>query len=126
MKEASTMSVDRPAAIERPLGLAARYYTDPEVFAAEMDRVFARSWVMVGHVSQVAEPGTVITAAVGDESVLVANDGGNLRAMYNVCQHRGHQLVTSEKVRVDQITCPYHAWTYGSTGGWCTPGCGAT
>ena len=100
----------------RPSGLAARYYTDGEVFAAEMDEVFARSWVMVGHVSQVAEPGTVITARVGDESVLVANDAGQLRAMFNVCQHRGHELVTTETARLDRITCPYHAWTYGLDG----------
>ena len=101
---------------ERPGGLAARYYTDGEVFAAEMDRVFARSWVMVGHASEVAEPGMVITARVGDESVLVANDAGQLRAMFNVCQHRGHELVTSETARLDRITCPYHAWTYGLDG----------
>ena len=100
----------------RPGGLAARYYTDAEVFAAEMDRVFARSWVMVGHASEVAEPGMVITAQVGDESVLVANDAGQLRAMFNVCQHRGHELVTSETARLDRITCPYHAWTYGLDG----------
>ena len=101
---------------ERPGGLAARYYTDGGVFAAEMDRVFARSWVMVGHASEVAEPGMVITARVGDESVLVANDAGQLRAMFNVCQHRGHELVTSETARLDRITCPYHAWTYGLDG----------
>ena len=101
---------------ERPGGLAARYYTDVGIFAAEMDRVFARSWVMVGHVSQVAEPGMVITARVGDESVLVANDAGRLRAMFNVCQHRGHELVTTETARLDRITCPYHAWTYGLDG----------
>ncbi len=101
---------------ERPGGLAARYYTDGEVFAAEMDRVFARSWVMVGHVSEVAEPGMAITARVGDESVLVANDAGQLRAMFNVCQHRGHELVTSATARLDRITCPYHAWTYGLDG----------
>ena len=101
---------------ERPGGLAARYYTDGGVFAAEMDRVFARSWVMVGHASEVAEPGMVITARVGDESVLVANDAGQLRAMFNVCQHRGHELVTSETARLDRITCGYHAWTYGLDG----------
>ena len=108
--------VDKGAPSGQRRGLAARYYTDPELFAVEMDRIFARSWVMAGHASEVAEPGTVITAEVGDESVLVANDGGVLRAMYNVCQHRGHQLVTSERVRVDRITCPYHAWTYGLDG----------
>ena len=97
-------------------GIAARYYTDGGVFAAEMDRVFARNWVMVGHVSEVAEPGMVITARVGDESVLVANDAGQLRAMFNVCQHRGHELVTSETARLDRITCPYHAWTYSLDG----------
>ncbi len=110
------MLPDSIPAVERSRGLAARYYTDPEVFADEMERIFARSWVMVGHVSQVAEPGAVITADVGDESVLVANDGGQLRAMYNVCQHRGHQLMTAEQAQVDQITCPYHAWTYGLDG----------
>ena len=102
--------------IERPAGLAAHYYTDGEVFAAEMDRVFARNWVMVGHVSEIAEPGTVITARVGDESVLVANDDGRLKAMFNVCQHRGHELVTSETARLDRLTCPYHAWTYALDG----------
>ncbi|MDE0665379.1 MAG: aromatic ring-hydroxylating dioxygenase subunit alpha [Acidimicrobiaceae bacterium] len=101
---------------ERPGGLAGRYYTDSEIFAAEMDSVFARNWVMVGHASEVAEPGTVITARVGDESVLVANDAGQLRAMFNVCQHRGHELVTSTAARLDRITCPYHAWTYSLDG----------
>ena len=101
---------------QRASGLHGRYYSDPAVFEAEMEQIFARSWVMVGHVSQVDEPGTVITADVGDESVLVANDAGTLRAMYNVCQHRGHQLVAAERVQVAQITCPYHAWTYGLDG----------
>ncbi|WP_238314742.1 Rieske 2Fe-2S domain-containing protein, partial [Methylobacterium crusticola] len=71
---------------------------------------------MVGHASEVAEPGMVITARVGDESVLVANHAGQLRAMFNVCQHRGHELVTSTTARLDRITCPYHAWTYGLDG----------
>ena len=110
------MLIDSAATTDRPRGLEARYYTDAEVFAAEMEQVFARSWVMVGHVSQVAEPGTIITSSVGDESVLIANDAGSLRAMFNVCQHRGHQLVTSEHAHLGQITCPYHAWTYGLDG----------
>ena len=97
-------------------GLAGRYYTDQATFDAEMEQVFARSWVMVGHVSEVAEPGMIVTATVGDEGVLIANDGGELRAMYNVCQHRGHELVTGQATRVTQITCPYHAWTYGLDG----------
>ena len=97
-------------------GLAGRYYTDQTVFDAEMDRIFAQSWVMAGHMSEVSEPGTVLTVTVGDEGVLIVNDAGRLRAMYNVCQHRGHELVTAQTARVDRIVCPYHAWTYGLDG----------
>ena len=106
----------------RPQGLPARYYTDPEVFAAEMDTVFGHSWVMVGHRSQVADPGRLLTAPVGDESVIVANDGGTLAGYYNVCQHRGHELVPprrdggDEVTATDTITCPYHAWSYNLDG----------
>ena len=62
--------------MNRPQGLEARFYTDADVFAAEMDAIFARTWIMVGHESQVAEPGQLITARVGDEDVIVANDNG--------------------------------------------------
>ena len=99
--------------IDRPRGLEARYYTDPAIFARELDLIFGRSWVMVGHRSQVAEPGDMITAQVGDENVIVANDGGDVRGFYNVCQHRGHELVPHDQVRgATSITCPYHAWSY--------------
>ncbi len=107
---------------DHPQGLAARYYTDPDIFAVEMDAIFARSWIMVGHQSQVAEPGQVLTAQVGDEGVIVANDNGTITGFYNVCQHRGHQLIPptgpgGEATSVKgTITCPYHAWTYNLDG----------
>ena len=93
-------------------GLSGRYYTDPDVFAHELDHIFARTWQLVGHVSQVASPGQVFTAPVGDESVLVVNHDGAVRGFYNVCQHRGHRLVESDFAELSAITCPYHAWTY--------------
>ena len=102
--------------------LAARYYTDPEIFSAELDAVFARSWVMVGHESQVAEHGQVLTATVGDESVFVVNNRGQLGAFYNVCQHRGHELFPPQRPGGDEfsvpglMTCPYHAWVYNLDG----------
>ncbi len=100
----------------RPRGLEARYYLDAEIFERELDRIFARSWQLVGHRSQVASPGQLITAQVGDERVIVANDGGAVRGFYNVCQHRGHELVSDDAASVSRITCPYHAWSY-SLGG---------
>ena len=100
----------------RPAGLEARYYADPGILTRELDRIFARTWHLVGHRSQLASPGQLITATVGDQSVIVANDGGEVCGFYNVCQHRGHELVAAEAASVDSITCPYHAWTY-SLGG---------
>ncbi len=95
-----------------PTGIDPRYYLDPEIFAAEMEHVFARTWLLVGHQTQVASAGQLITAQVGDQSVIVANDGTQVRGFYNVCQHRGHELVAVESATVSGLTCPYHVWTY--------------
>ncbi len=93
-----------------------RFYTDPDVFETEMDRVFGHTWLMIGHVSQLAEPGDMITATVGREDVLVTNDGGDIHGFYNVCQHRGHELVPRGTTHLPAIVCPYHAWTYDLAG----------
>ena len=78
--------------------------------------MFAHTWVMVGHVSQVANPGDLITATVGRERVLVTNDGDTIHGFYNVCQHRGHELVPAGTTNLPLIICPYHAWTYDLAG----------
>ncbi|WP_420625058.1 aromatic ring-hydroxylating oxygenase subunit alpha [Candidatus Poriferisodalis sp.] len=109
---------------ERPRqrALPARYYTDPAIHAAELSVVFARSWQLVGHVSQVSRPGQVLTTVVGDEPIFVVNDGGEIRAFFNVCQHRGHELFPPQSEGGDVadtpgvIMCPYHAWVYGLDG----------
>ncbi len=98
--------------VSRQPGLDGRHYTDPDVLAHELDRIFAHTWQLVGHTSQVASPGQAFTAPVGDESVLVVNHDGAVRGLYNVCQHRGHRLVESDSANLSAITCPYHAWTY--------------
>lgn len=93
-----------------------RYYTDAEVFERELEVVFARTWQMVGHVSQLAATGDLITASVGRERIIVTNDGTGLSAFYNVCRHRGHQLVLEDQANMSDITCPYHAWLYDLSG----------
>ncbi len=101
---------------DRPRALAGRYYTDPAVFELELDRIFARTWQLVGHASQLAEHGELITAMVGRDPVLVTNDRGTITAFYNVCQHRGHELVGPGTTALQAIVCPYHAWTYDLSG----------
>ncbi len=105
-----------PSSVERPRGLDARYYTDPAVFERELDHIFARAWQLVGHESQLAEHGQLITATIGREPILVANDHGAIHGFYNVCQHRGHELVAPGTTALPVIICPYHAWTYDLAG----------
>jgi Rieske 2Fe-2S family protein len=95
-----------------------RYYTSPEVFTEEGDRIFARSWICVGRAASLAEPGAYQLTGVGGESVIVLRDkSGVLRAFYNVCRHRGTRLCEGDGGRFSEtIQCPYHAWTYGLDG----------
>ncbi len=92
------------------------FYTDAVLFERELDQIFGRTWQLVGHVSQLADPGDVITATVGRERIVVANNGSEVNAFYNVCQHRGHQLVMEDQVNLTDISCPYHAWLYDLSG----------
>ncbi len=96
--------------------LAARYYTDPAVHAAEMQGLFARTWQFACHASAVREPGDYHAFEVAGEALFcIMGRDGKIRSFYNVCQHRAHRLVEGTGTcRV--VVCPYHAWTYELTG----------
>ena len=96
--------------------LPARYFTDPEIFEIERQQIFFRNWQFVGHVSDVPEVGDYFTTEICNQSIIVIRSkDGKVRAFFNVCRHRGHELLR-EKGKVSRITCPYHAWTYGLDG----------
>src|SRR5580765_3282190 len=66
------------------------YFVSPEIFAEELQKIFATNWVLVGHQSQLVEPGDYFLAKVAGESLIVAKDQrSTIRAFYNVCRHRG-------------------------------------
>jgi len=92
------------------------WYTDPAVLRIEQERIFRRFWQYVGRVDEVAEPGSFRATRAGDVPVLLVRDeAGTLRALLNVCRHRGSLLCTGSGVR-RTLQCPYHAWTYGLDG----------
>ncbi|MGD9742689.1 MAG: aromatic ring-hydroxylating dioxygenase subunit alpha [Dongiaceae bacterium] len=100
----------------RSFTLPSRYYTDPEIFHREGDAVFFRSWLYVGHVGDLPRPGSYLTFNILNQSVFIARGKDmTLRAFYNVCQHRAHELVKGAG-EAKVITCPYHAWSYHLTG----------
>ena len=97
--------------------LPQRYFVSPEIFAQELEKIFATNWVLVGHQSQLAEPGDYFLAEVAGESLIVAKDQrSTIRGFYNVCRHRGTRLREDQTGHASAIQCPYHAWTYGLDG----------
>lgn len=104
-----------PAAVHT---LPGHYYTAPEIYAREQERVFGAGWVCVGRADQAGEPGAYFLAELAGESLIVVRDGaGALHAHYNVCRHRGTRMCETASGRFGEtIQCPYHAWTYGLDG----------
>jgi phenylpropionate dioxygenase-like ring-hydroxylating dioxygenase large terminal subunit len=97
--------------------MPASYYTDAQIFRMETERIFARSWIAVLAASDVGEANVYATASVaGDEIVVVRGQDRVLRAFYNVCPHRAHQLLKGCGKARNAIACPYHAWTFGLDG----------
>jgi len=97
--------------------MPAAWYTDAQIFRMETERIFARSWIAVLASSDVREPSTYATAMVAGNEIFVARDkDGTLRAFYNVCPHRGHELLKGCGKARSIIVCPYHAWTFSLDG----------
>ena len=106
----SRASQKPPTATRSLPGIA---YTDPVLYEQELTEVFERAWILVGHISELSEPGHYVTANVGREPVLVVRGhDGELRAMSNVCRHRASTILEGTGQTRSVMRCPYHAWTY--------------
>ena len=103
--------------VERAHMLPPRAFVDDEVFEWERANLF-RSWICVGHVSAVDEPGKFVMRELGPDSVVVIGaEDGRPRAFLNVCRHRGARIVEEAEGKVrKRLRCPYHAWSYGLDG----------
>ena len=89
-------------------------YIDPEVFQLEMERLWSRTWIYVGHASQVPKPGDFITANIAAKPVIMVRDtDGSVRVLMNRCAHKGTKVVYDFSGNTGKtFRCPYHAWTY--------------
>ncbi|MCY1282679.1 Carnitine monooxygenase oxygenase subunit [compost metagenome] len=113
MNDIQRLPADFCANADEAYTIPASYYTRPEIFEFEQEKIFANSWVCVGHRSEVAENNAYITREyIGESIIVVRGRDGELRAFYNVCPHRGHQLLQGDGKAKNVITCPYHAWTF--------------
>ena len=99
-----------------PRTLPGRAYTDPARLADEIENVLRPAWHCIGRADELAAPGDFLVITMLDEPVLVVRgDDGELRALSNVCRHRG-MPVADGRGTATTFTCPYHAWSYARDG----------
>lgn len=110
--------LDPATLIDVERGLAdRRIFIDEQVHRLEMERIFTRAWVLIGHTTEVPEPGDYVTRTIGDDPViLIRGDDNELRVFLNSCPHRGTMLCMADSGHTPAITCPYHGWTFDSSG----------
>ena len=100
----------------RSMSLRAAAYTEPKWLEADEAAIFARSWQLVCHVEKLTAPGSYVAVTIADLPIAVVRDRENgLRAFYNVCKHRAHELLAGSGT-THNIVCPYHAWTFDLDG----------
>jgi phenylpropionate dioxygenase-like ring-hydroxylating dioxygenase large terminal subunit len=92
-------------------------YTDPRIFADELTRIWYRTWVYVGHVSEIRQPGDYVRKSLGLQDVIMTRDAdGGVHLLLNRCAHRANLVCEADRGNSKSFRCPYHGWTYRNTG----------
>jgi Rieske 2Fe-2S family protein len=109
----------QPRTAQGEQSLGRDFYVDSGRFAQERDKIFARSWLMIGRADELTKAGAYRGVTIGGQpAVLVRGHDGRLRAFHNVCRHRGATIVEDGDGCFDKpsMVCPYHAWSYDLQG----------
>jgi phenylpropionate dioxygenase-like ring-hydroxylating dioxygenase large terminal subunit len=92
-------------------------FTDKEIYEEEIEKVFTRAWLFVGHESQIPNPGDYFVSRMGTESVILARDKKNkVHVFLNSCRHRGMKVAQYDHGNTQLFTCPYHSWSFTTEG----------
>ena len=99
--------------------LPVEVFNDDDVFQAEMERIFAQTWVFVAHESEIPQKGDFVLRRIGLDPVIVSrDDSGKINVMSSYCRHRGTQVCLTDHGNTTHFKCPYHGWTYKNNGDW--------
>ena len=113
------MVIDAKKLVDTERGLLDRniFYSE-EIYQQELEKIFTRAWLLIGHESLVPNPNDFFTTYMGEDPVILTRDAkGEVHAMLNMCRHRGNRVVRADDGNAKNFMCTYHGWTYSSDGG---------
>src|SRR5580692_8355202 len=107
-----------PDWVDAERGLVSRaIFVSDEIQKLETERIFARSWCFLGHVTEIPQEGDFVTRSLaGAPVILVRGSGDQIHVLLNSCRHRGTQLCRTDSGTTPRFLCPYHGWTYEHDG----------
>jgi phenylpropionate dioxygenase-like ring-hydroxylating dioxygenase large terminal subunit len=108
---------DWPTQAVRDHKIEGHRYTSKEFLAQEMEHMWSKVWLLLGREDEMPNSGDWQQEEVGPESILMVRQAeGDIKAFYNVCQHRGQRLVDKPKGHSRRFVCPYHSWAWSTDG----------
>ncbi|HZT08709.1 MAG TPA: Rieske 2Fe-2S domain-containing protein [Chloroflexota bacterium] len=104
--------------VDKERGLVSRdIFLSEEIYQQELEQIFARSWLFVGHESQIQQPGDYFLSRMGEEAVIVTRDQNRrVHVFLNSCRHRGNRVCRYDWGNTSAFTCTFHGWTYNLEG----------
>jgi nitrite reductase/ring-hydroxylating ferredoxin subunit len=93
-----------------------RIFADQDIFDLEMDRIFRKTWLALGHESEIPKPNDFFTTWMGADPVIVSRSGDKIKVLLNMCRHRGGTVCRVDRGNAKLFLCPYHGWSYGPDG----------
>jgi Rieske 2Fe-2S family protein len=93
------------------------FYRSHVTYQAELENIIFKSWLYAGHISQIAKKGDFFLFDIGEDSIIICRDNkDHVRAMHNICRHRGARVCEEASGNRRAFVCPYHGWGYGNDG----------
>lgn len=115
--ESRSSVVSDALALIHPDRVHGSLYTRPDVFDEELRRIWYRTWVFVGHESEIPEPNDYVRRWLGPQELILVRDAdGRIRALFNRCPHRGAQICQDPCGNNPVFRCAYHGWTFKTDG----------
>ena len=112
-----SITTDHLHRLAEPTRVYRDIYVEPAIFDLEMERIFGRAWILIGHESQVPNPGDYFTTIVGRQPVIMVRQAdGSIRVLYNRCGHRGVKVVNEPSGNAKLLRCMFHGWTFHADG----------